>query len=232
MLSGMKKVGGYVKHAGLILTCLMAGIGTISLDIVLLAFIIKKSREDKNNFDGFITGWLLGSFFSSRANDRPLSFNDYRYLLLASPFLTAIAVCLSVLLGVFQPVGAFLLMGWGVSLFTIGMGAGIESLADTLGSTPAPVHNNPPPAPPSGYGSSYNNMSSNFGSRPSYTGTYTYVYVDGCNHQPYRSSTSFWGRGTWGQNTARTHFHPSEPFSHDVHVRPEYFPSYNPNYPF
>lgn len=99
----------------------MAVVGTISIDLVLL------SAAEKNH-DRFLTGFVLGSMFS-RGNTDPVP------LLIASPISSAIAVVLSVALGV-PEVGLVIMAGWLLAATTLAIGYGIEALAKAINPDP------------------------------------------------------------------------------------------------
>lgn len=158
MLNSLKTTGNYITRAGMLSTFLMAVVGTISIDIVLLAYMIKKTNENNSGANSFLTGYLWGTMFSG--NHHHHSSPNPLLLLIASPFLTGIAIGLSFLLGVPQ-VGIVLALGWGVSLSIVGLGTGISALAE-LGLSHEPVIVVATPV--------------NHADRQQHSSTYSYVY--------------------------------------------------------
>jgi hypothetical protein len=105
---GMMYGGG----AGLLV---MACVGTVAIDIVLLAYAEKRHNQ-------FMTGFILGSmFWGPRIDPVPL--------LIASPITSAIAVVLSFALGV-SGVGFAILGGWALSATLFTLGYGLQCLAE------------------------------------------------------------------------------------------------------
>ncbi len=108
----------YGGGAGLLI---MAGVGTVAIDVVLLAYANK-------THNGFLTGFILGSmFFGPKIDPIPL--------LVISPITSLIAVGLSVALGV-PMVGAAILAGWALAATFIGIGYGLMSLAEAIDPEP------------------------------------------------------------------------------------------------
>ena len=99
----------------------MAAIGTVAIDLVVIAYAEKQHNS-------FLTGFLLGSLFSGPRVDPTV-------LLIASPITSAIAVILSVALGVPQ-VGAALLAGWLIAATVFAIGYGLYSLGKDLDPGP------------------------------------------------------------------------------------------------
>lgn len=107
---GMMYGGG----AGLFL---MACVGTVAIDLVLLAYAEK-------HHDNFMTGFILGSiFWGPRIDPLPL--------LIASPITSIIAVGLSVALGV-PTMGAAILAGWACSAALLALGYGALALSEAI----------------------------------------------------------------------------------------------------
>ena len=104
----------YGGGAGLLI---MAAIGTVSIDIVLLAYAEK-------NHNSFLTGYILGTMFWGPKFD-PLP------LLIASPITSIIAVGLSVVLGV-PAVGAAILAGWALAATVLALGFGLMALGQAI----------------------------------------------------------------------------------------------------
>lgn len=99
----------------------MAVVGTVAIDVVLLA-----AAEKHRN--AFLTGFVLGSMFS-RSNIDPVP------LLIASPITSAVAVVLSLALGV-PGVGLGILIGWGVAATILAIGLGLTALAKVMDPEP------------------------------------------------------------------------------------------------
>lgn len=127
----------------------MGVVSTVSIDLVFLKFAEKQRNP-------FITGFLWGLIFSGNNKNDP---KDVLMLLIISPFTAAVAVALSVLLGV-PEVGAFLVMGWAAASLITAAGWALKSIAASI----APEDNSennyassgqsffpppPPTAPPS-----------------------------------------------------------------------------------
>jgi hypothetical protein len=113
---GLKYSGGFALLA-------MAVVGTVSIDIVLLAYASKERN-------GFLTGLILGTLISN--NNTPV---NPLYLLIASPITSAIAVGLSFALGV-PGVGVAILIGWAVAAAVFAIGLGIVALAEAIDPEP------------------------------------------------------------------------------------------------
>lgn len=116
--TGLKYGGGFGLFA-------MAVVGTVAIDIVILAAAEK-------NHNSFLTGFILGSMFS-RGNIDPVP------LLIASPITSAIAVGLSFLLGV-PGVGIGIMIGWGVAAGLLALGFGLVALAKAMEPEEEPSH--------------------------------------------------------------------------------------------
>ncbi|MDI1352241.1 MAG: hypothetical protein PSV35_05640 [bacterium] len=110
-------IGMGLKYGGAGALFLMAIVGTISIDLVLLA-----AAEKTNN--SFLTGFILGSMFS-RGNIDPLP------LLIISPITSLIAVTLSFVLAV-PTVGVAILAGWALAASLLALGSGIEAIAQAI----------------------------------------------------------------------------------------------------
>ncbi|PYD07304.1 hypothetical protein DND36_32720, partial [Pseudomonas savastanoi pv. glycinea] len=101
----------YGGGAGLLI---MAVVGTIAIDLVLLAYAEKHHND-------FMTGWILGTiFWGPRVDPLPL--------LIVSPITSLIAVGLSLALGVPQ-VGVALLAGWALASTVFAIGCVLVSLS-------------------------------------------------------------------------------------------------------
>jgi hypothetical protein len=110
-------LGVALKYVGGVALFLMAVVGTLSVDLVLLAYAEKKGNA-------FLTGFILGSMFSGGSTN-PLP------LLIASPITSAIAVGLSFALGV-SGVGLFILAGWAAAATLFLIGVGLEALGKAM----------------------------------------------------------------------------------------------------
>ncbi|WBV65081.1 hypothetical protein PGH44_10805 [Legionella pneumophila] len=96
-------IGTGLKYGGAGGLLVMAVVGTVAIDLVLLA-----AAEKHHN--SFLTGFVLGSMFS-RGNLDPVP------LLIASPITSAVAVVLSVALGVPGSVLRYWLVGLWLALY-------------------------------------------------------------------------------------------------------------------
>lgn len=116
-------IGTGLKYGGAFALVAMAVVGTVSVDIVLLA-----AAEKQHN--AFLTGFVLASMFSRDVPD-PIP------LLIASPITSIIAVALSFALGV-PGVGVAILLGWTVAAGILAIGLGLEALGKAIepGSEP------------------------------------------------------------------------------------------------
>jgi hypothetical protein len=91
---------------------IMAILGTVAIDIVLLASLLNAVRRDSPLT--FVTALLFSQLFEN-LSPRSVNSGSWPILLFISPVTTAIAVGLSFLLGV-PGIGMFLMAGWLVSL--------------------------------------------------------------------------------------------------------------------
>jgi hypothetical protein len=108
----------YGGGAGLLI---MAVVGTVSIDIVLLSYAEKTHNH-------FLTGYILGTMlWGPKADPVPL--------LIASPITSLLAVGLSVALGV-PAVGAAILAGWALAATVMGLGYGLMALAEAIEPDP------------------------------------------------------------------------------------------------
>ncbi|AUH73579.1 hypothetical protein [Legionella sainthelensi] len=108
----------YGGGAGLFI---MAAVGTIAIDLVLLAYAEKHHND-------FMTGWILGTmFWGPRIDPVPL--------LIVSPITSLIAVGLSLALGVPQ-VGVALLAGWALASTVFAIGCALVSLSEPINLEP------------------------------------------------------------------------------------------------
>jgi hypothetical protein len=114
-------IGRAMIYGGAGALVIMAAVGTVSIDLVLL------SAAEKYH-DQFLTGFVLGSMFS-RGNTDPVP------LLIASPITSGIAVILSVALGV-PYVGLAIMAGWLIAATTLAIGYGIEAFAKAINPDP------------------------------------------------------------------------------------------------
>ncbi len=116
-------IGAGLMYGGGAALLVMAVLGTISIDLVLLAYAEKKHND-------FMTGWILGAMFWGQRVD-PLP------LLIASPITSLIAIGLSVALGV-PHIGVALLAGWALAATVLAIGCALIALSETI--TPEPEH--------------------------------------------------------------------------------------------
>ncbi|EHL30858.1 hypothetical protein [Legionella drancourtii] len=116
-------IGTGLMYGGGAALLAMAVLGTISIDLVLLAYAKKKHND-------FMTGWILGSMFWGQRRD-PLP------LLIASPITSLIAIGLSVVLGV-PHVGVALLAGWTLAATVLAVGYALVALSEAI--TPEPEY--------------------------------------------------------------------------------------------
>ena len=114
-------IGTGLKYGGGFSLFVMAVVGTVAIDIVILT-----AAQKQNN--AFLTGFIFGSMFS-RGNYDPIP------LLIASPITSAIAVALSFALGV-PGVGVGILIGWGVAAALLAIGTGLEAFAKAIDPEP------------------------------------------------------------------------------------------------
>lgn len=130
----IKAVGIGVVYIGLGALFLMSIIGALSLDLLLL-YVVSQNNRNNNFFANLIvTFWLWDRLMM---NSERL-YDDVGLMILSSPFITAITVGLSFLLGA-PEFGLLLVAGW-VGAFTIllagsviyGLGDVLESIVETL----------------------------------------------------------------------------------------------------
>lgn len=110
----------YGGGAGLLI---MAIVGTVAIDIVILAALTKHRSHNAS----FLTGYLCGSFFAYR-NPDPVP------ILIASPITTAVAIVLSIFLGV-PAIGIALAAGWAIAASIFCLGLALQSLAAEIASS-------------------------------------------------------------------------------------------------
>ena len=134
MSNYIKTAGEVTVNVGLVSLGVMAIVGTIAIDLVILAYILKPNKSnnknhnnnDNNNNNSFFTGMLVGQLFS---NQNRSTDNDLWIKLLLSPLFTAAAVVLSFVLGV-PYIGIGLIIGWGVAMGITLLGVGLCRLAE------------------------------------------------------------------------------------------------------
>jgi len=153
MLKTIKTVGEYTQYVGLGLIFAMAVVGTVAIDIVILAALAKALSESNNRRGNglgdypFVTLMLWNMMFNSSSSRHNTGVIDFGLQLLIAPVTTMIAIGLSILLGVPQ-VGVALIAGWVVALGVLAVGYLIEQAADSaiqyFHSTPdnTPRHSN------------------------------------------------------------------------------------------
>lgn len=128
-------LGTALKYTGGAALLVMAVIGTLSIDIVLLLYILKRTEKGDNTFLTFL---LWNNFFSSpRCHHSHGSSNsdDYPILLLVSPITSLIAVGLAIGLGM-PHVGLAILGGWVIAASIYLLGKGLEALAEYIAPGP------------------------------------------------------------------------------------------------
>lgn len=136
MLKTIKTVGQYTQYVGLGLIFVMAVVGTVAIDIVLLAFVAKTLSESNNRQGNgfgdnpFVTLMLWNMMFNHSSSHHNTGVIDFGLQLLIAPVTTIIAIVLSVLLGVPQ-VGVALIAGWVVALGVLALGYAIEQAAES-----------------------------------------------------------------------------------------------------
>ncbi len=130
MANPLKVLGKGISYVGLGTVFLMAIVGSISIDMVIFAALIKESKKrDGNNF---LTGYLFGLMWSNNNSSRRGGFyTDAGIMLLISPLLTAVAVALSFALGV-PEIGVALIAGWVGAFSIVTLGLAIYSLGDMI----------------------------------------------------------------------------------------------------
>ncbi|MFI4918374.1 MAG: hypothetical protein ACHP65_02345 [Legionellales bacterium] len=112
-------LGTGLMYAGAGALFIMAVVGTLAVDLVLLSYAAKQHNA-------FLTGFLWGSLFC-----RPNSTLDPTTLFIASPIMTGIAIALAFGLGV-PGVGIALIAGWAVAATLFGAGYLLRGLADVI----------------------------------------------------------------------------------------------------
>jgi hypothetical protein len=127
MRNPVKLLGLGISYLGLGAVFAMAVIGTISIDLVILAYIAKESRSNSSNI--FLSLMLWNFMF--RHDSAYVSFG---VSLLVSPFLSAISVGLAVALGV-PEIAVLLIAGWAGAFTIILAGAVIYGLGDAIQAT-------------------------------------------------------------------------------------------------
>ncbi len=129
MTVSIKKPAADMCHIlGTILMCgggaglfIMSVVGTLSVDLVLLAYASRRN-------DQFLTGFILGSMFQRQSMWPFLG---------CSLAMTGVAVILSVALGV-PGAGALLLAGWAAATLTFSLGVGLYQAGEKLAAEPVP----------------------------------------------------------------------------------------------
>jgi hypothetical protein len=146
MLQTIKKTGEVIQYIGMAFLLIMAVVGTVAIDLVILAAIFKDSERrernhGQNDSNHFFFTLLLWQMMFSNNNHHRSNANDYLIKLFLSPVTTGMAIALSFVLGV-PTVGIYLALGWGVALATVGLGYLISTMADAAieyYATTAPV---------------------------------------------------------------------------------------------
>ncbi|WP_298624606.1 hypothetical protein [uncultured Legionella sp.] len=110
-------IGKGLMYGGGASLLVMAVIGTVSIDIVLLHYAEKTQNS-------FLTGYILGTMlWGPKVNPLPA--------LMLSPITSLIAVGLSVALGV-PGVGGAILAGWAFAATVLGLGYGLVALSEAI----------------------------------------------------------------------------------------------------
>ena len=133
MINPVKLLGELITSIGMAAIILMFLVGTIAIDIVILAYLSKEARRNDNHDHQFLTGYLFGLFWSNHDSNHRSFYSNTKDMMIASMLLTAVAILLSVVLEV-PEVGALLVSGWAVSCAIILLGMAVYSLGDILGA--------------------------------------------------------------------------------------------------
>ncbi len=131
MLNIIRKSGQYLQYTGQFFVLAMAVVGTVAIDLVILAALLKDSERQSrrgNNDNHFFFTMLVWQMMFSNHNNRSTDY-DFALRLVLSPITTLIAIGLSLALGV-PLVGLGLALSWCVALGTIALGFAIEKWAD------------------------------------------------------------------------------------------------------
>ena len=130
MANPVKSLGKGISYVGMGAIFLMAVVGTVAIDIVILTALSKENRRHRDN--GFLTGYLLGLMWSNNHQSNNRSFYaNAGIMLLISPLLTTIAVVLSFALGV-PEVGIALIAGWAGAFSILTLGIAVCAVSDVL----------------------------------------------------------------------------------------------------
>ncbi len=127
MKNPVKLLGLGISYIGLGAVFAMAVVGTISIDLVILAYIAKENRSNSSNM--FLSLMLWNFMFKQET-----SYASFGISLLLSPFLSAISVGLAVALGV-PEIAVLLIAGWAGAFTIILAGAVIYGLGDAIEAT-------------------------------------------------------------------------------------------------
>lgn len=111
---------------------IMAVVGTLAIDLVLLCFLMKEARSSRGN--PFLTGFLLGALCFRPGPTGGVG--DMTSLLIASPITSGIAVALAFGLGV-PVVGLAILAGWLAAATLLLIGYAATALAEAIKPAPA-----------------------------------------------------------------------------------------------
>lgn len=118
-----------LMYAGAGALFVMAIVGTISIDLVILAYA-------ERHHNSFLTAYIWFSLFTGGNGH-----HDPIPLLIASPITSIIAIALSFALGV-SGVGIGIAIGWGVAFGILALGFIIDAIAEAI--KPAEVQQLPP----------------------------------------------------------------------------------------
>lgn len=130
MANPVKSLGKGITYVGKGAVFLMAVVGAVAIDIVILEALSKESRRDRGD-NGFLTGYLFGLMWSNNQSNNRNFYENAAIMLLISPLLTTIAVALSFALGV-PEVGIALIAGWAGAFSIIAVGMAVCAVSDIL----------------------------------------------------------------------------------------------------
>lgn len=132
---GLENTGNFIFWSGMVGIGIMAVVGTVLIDVVVIASLFKSNEESRKSHrehcshdNPFFTYMLWSMFFSNRGSSHDSNFG---VALLISPITTAIAVGLSFYLGV-PVIGLAALAGWGLALALTGVGYGLSQLGQHI----------------------------------------------------------------------------------------------------
>lgn len=115
-------IGTGMYYGGAAALFTMAVVGTVAVDLVVLSYAKKNNTQ-------FLSGFLCSSFFSRQPNLGNLG--NFGIALIVSPITTALAIALSVCLGVPQ-VGLYLMAGWLTAGLSFAVGKKLLEFSNNL----------------------------------------------------------------------------------------------------